>query len=356
MNNYQNVMALDTIFSQDQIENLKSWKNSLQTEVALSWKVEEDKAEEQIHALLEAKKFQKEGTLTADELDLMFHLMRNFSANRALSKLLYVNNGLEEFNRTLRDLFYGEAPFPKRVDNFFKLKGIGTQTLSQFLLALDSKKYPLMTSQTKDALNLDAQQEQKAMEIAIARFQIKDPKQYLERTLDYLRDFIIFEQIKELLDLEKYTSVNNFIWFAIREEREGLEEALESYASLSLEKDLKGYLAKNPNRIERGLTLVEKEFDTKEIGRIDLLLIDKKGYDVVVELKKGRKSDVVVGQLSRYIGWVMKNRNKKVRGIIIVSEPDERLEYSILPFRGMTKIKYYRVRFEITDEYKEEKA
>jgi len=72
----------------------------------------------------------------------------------------------------------------------------------------------------------------------------------------------------------------------------------------------------------------------------------------VVELKKGRKSDDVVGQLSRYMGWVMKNRSKKVRGIIIVSEPDDRLEYAILPFKGMIKIKYYKVKFEITDDYK----
>ena len=46
---------MDAIFSQDQIENLKSWKNSLQTEVALSWKVEEDKVEEQILKLEEKR-------------------------------------------------------------------------------------------------------------------------------------------------------------------------------------------------------------------------------------------------------------------------------------------------------------
>jgi len=346
-------LELEVIFSQDQIENLKSWKNALQTEKARSWKVEEDKATEQINALLKAKDFQKDGLLTAEELDLMFHLMRDFSANRALSKLLYVNNGLEEFNRKLKELYYGEAPFYKRVDNFFRLKGIGIQTLSQFLLALDATKYPLITSHTKDALDLDAQQEQKALELAIERFQIKNPKQYLEHTLDYFRDFIIFEQIKEISGLEKYTAVNNLIWFATLEEKEGPEEALESYASLTLEKDLKEYLAKNPTRIERGLELVEKEFDTKEIGRIDLLLTDKKGYDVVVELKKGKKSDDVVGQLSRYMGWVIKNRSKKVRGIIIVSEPDTRLEYATLPFKDMVKIKYYRVKFEIKDKYEE---
>jgi len=154
--------------------------------------------------------------------------------------------------------------------------------------------------------------------------------------------------------LEKYTSVNNLIWFATREEGEEPEEALESIASLSLEKDLRDYLAQNPFVIEKGLKLVDggKEFDTKEVGKIDLLLTDKNGYNVIVELKKGRSSDDIVGQLSRYTGWVMKNRSEKVRGIIIVNEPDERLEYSILPFRGMIKTKYYQVKFEVSDDFK----
>lgn len=174
---------------------------------------------------------------------------------RALSRLLYVDNGIEEFNKRLKDLYLGLAPFPQRVNDFFKLKGIGTQTLSQFLVALDPTKYPLITSQTKDALDLDAQQEQKAMEIAIKRFEITDQSSYLERTLDYLRDFVIFEQIKELLGLEKYMSVNNLIWYANKEAGEGPEEALETYASVSLEKDLRDYLANYPDRIERGLQL-----------------------------------------------------------------------------------------------------
>ncbi|MGD0072466.1 MAG: endonuclease NucS domain-containing protein [Candidatus Bathyarchaeia archaeon] len=305
---------------------------------------------------MDASNFSKGSNLSEANLDQIFHLMRNFSANRALSRLLYVKNGLELFNQKLRDLYYGETLFSKRVDNFFRLDGIGRQTLSQLLLALDSTKFPLITSQTKEALELDAQQEQKAMDLATKEFQIENPQQYLDQTVDYLRDFVIFEQIKELTNLEKYTSINNMIWFANAGDLEGPEGTLESYTSVSLEKDLKEYLAKNPHILEKGLKLIEKEFDTKEIGKIDLLLNDGKGYDVVAELKKGRTSDDVVGQLSRYMGWIMKNKNKKVRGIIVVSEPDPRLEYSILPFSGSLKIKYYRVKFEITDDYKENKG
>ena len=347
---------METVFSQDQIGKLLSWKNYLQTERVQNWRISEDKAEEEIHSILETSNFSKGGNLSEENLNQIFHLMRNFSANRALSRLLYVNNGLELFNQKLRELYYGQAPFSKRVDDFFRLEGIGRQTLSQLLLALDSGKYPLITYQTKEALELDAQQEQKATEIATKKFQIENPEQYLDLTLDYLRDFVIFEQIKELTNLEKYTSINNMIWLA-NQELEGPEEALKSYTSVSLEKDLKEYLAKNPHILEKGLKIVGKEFPAKEAGIIDLLLSDSKGYDVVVELKKGKTSDDVVGQLSRYMGWIMKNRNtKKVRGIVVVGEPDQRLEYSILPFGGSIKIKYYRVKFEITDEYKENES
>ena len=206
-----------------------------------------------------------------------------------------------------------------------------------------------------DALSLDAQQEQQAQQIAIEKYQVGNSQEYLELTLSYLAVSVIFEQIKELLNIEKYTSVNNMIWFANQEEDTGPAEAFEQYTSLSLEKDLKEYLAKNPHVLEKGLKLIRKEFPT-DVGSIDLLLQDNKGYDVITELKKGKESDNVVGQISRYMGWIIKNKNKKARGIIVVNEPDQRLDYSILPFNGLIKIKYYRVKFEVSDKYKEESA
>lgn len=340
-----------SLFSQDQIENLKNWKSALQTEIALHWKSEEDKAEVEVDALLKNRNFEGDGKLSADDFDLLFRLMKRFSANRNLSKLLYVQNGLDEFNLALKKLYYGADPLPDRVEGFFKLKGIGTQTLSQFLVALDSTKYPLITSQTRDGIGLDAEQEQAAMELAKATFAISDMDKYLERTQGYLRDYVVFNQVRELVGLEKFTSVNNMIWLALKKDSESDEEPLEDFTSVSLEKDLRDYLEKNPSAIETGLKLVQKEFDTNEIGKIDLLLQDKKGHDVVVELKKGKKNDEVVGQISRYMGWVMKNRNQKVRGIVIVNEPDDRLKYALLPFKGSIKLKYYRVKFEISDNY-----
>ena len=60
------------------------------------------------------------------------------------------------------------------------------------------------------------------------------------------------------------------------------------------------------------------EFDTKEVGRIDLLCTDQQGNFVVIEIKKDRSGDKVVGQIQRYMGWVKKHLagDKDVRGII----------------------------------------
>jgi len=92
-----------------------------------------------------------------------------------------------------------------------------------------------------------------------------------------------------------------------------------------------------------------------EIGRIDILAIDRKSKDfVVIELKKGRPSDQVVGQILRYMGWVKKNlctNGQSVRGLIICKDKDERLSYSLEMVQSLNiRAKYYKVAFDLRDE------
>jgi hypothetical protein len=51
----------------------------------------------------------------------------------------------------------------------------------------------------------------------------------------------------------------------------------------------------------------------------------------VFELKKGRSSDAVVGQVQRYMGWIagQARPREQVRGAIIVGRPDENLRSSV---------------------------
>ena len=337
--------------SVEQLENLRRWRSALETKEAKDWFEEEEEAERRIQNLLTRTNLEAGGELRPEDFDELFRLMKKFSANRALSNLLYNQIGVKQFNDLLRNLYYGKDSFQRRVDEMFKLRGIGIQTLSQFLVAQDSRQYPLVTSQTKEMLELDASQEEEARKDAMAKYGITNPDEFLERTIDFLSDSLVFEAVKQALALEKFTQVNNLIWFGRKQIKGETEETELPYTSLSVEDDLRDYLAAHPTLLEAGLSVVKKEFDAQEAGEIDILCKDKAGNHVVVELKKGRKSDVVVGQILRYIGWVMKTLKTKTRGIIVVNEPDDKLEFAILPLTEVIRVKYYRMKFELSDRY-----
>lgn len=80
-------------------------------------------------------------------------------------------------------------------------------------------------------------------------------------------------------------------------------------------------------------------------GRPDIVCIDKNTGDlVVIELKKGRSDEVVIGQIQKYLGWAMENlcrKDQNTRGIIIVKEVDEKLRLAVLPVRNLISLKTY---------------
>ena len=68
-------------------------------------------------------------------------------------------------------------------------------------------------------------------------------------------------------------------------------------------------------------------------GPIDILVLDKNKSDfLVVELKRDRASDSVIGQTTRYMGWVQENLCKpeqSANGLIIEHQQDENLRLSL---------------------------
>jgi len=80
-----------------------------------------------------------------------------------------------------------------------------------------------------------------------------------------------------------------------------------------------------------------------DTGPIDILAIrrDKKEL-LVIELKKGRASDIVVGQILRYMGYVLQElaeEDQKVKGVIIALEDDQRLRRALA---ASPPIEFYR--------------
>lgn len=128
------------------------------------------------------------------------------------------------------------------------------------------------------------------------------------------------------------------------------EKPSEPPTTLSVERDLRKYIAFNPSVVEKGLKLISEEYSVEDAGRIDVLCEDSEGNLVVIELKKGPSGDEVVGQTLRYMGWLkikMKDR-PNVRGIIVLGEPDNHVQYAVESVPNV-KIKYYKVHFEFTD-------
>lgn len=109
----------------------------------------------------------------------------------------------------------------------------------------------------------------------------------------------------------------------------------------ALEKHLEDFLVHNWASTDLGniYDIFEEEGDLvgqqypSDTGPIDILAISKDKKELlVVELKKGRASDVVVGQIQRYMGYVLDELaepDQTVHGVIIAMEDDLRLRRAL---------------------------
>lgn len=124
-----------------------------------------------------------------------------------------------------------------------------------------------------------------------------------------------------------------------------LEKHLEEFLIFNWDET---YLGKKFDLLIDEGTLLSQQYKT-DIGYIDLLVKDKKnGNYVVIELKKGQTSDATIGQVTRYMGWVkQKLEDQNVRGIIIASEYDQKLEYA-LQFVNEVDLLTYKIDFKLS--------
>lgn len=119
------------------------------------------------------------------------------------------------------------------------------------------------------------------------------------------------------------------------------DESIEDPSVFALEKHLEDFLVANWKSTELGKDylifedggeLIGKQYPT-DTGFIDILAISKDRKELlVVELKKGRASDNVVGQIQRYMGFVLEElaeEGQKVKGIIIALEDDNRIKRAL---------------------------
>ncbi len=128
------------------------------------------------------------------------------------------------------------------------------------------------------------------------------------------------------------------------------DETVEDPAAFAMEKHLEDFLVQNWAQ-----TVFAKEYDIyqedgergqqypTDTGAIDILAISKdKKTLLILELKKGRASDVVVGQILRYMGYVQEELaedGQSVKGIIIALEDDQRIRWAL---KLVPSVEFYR--------------
>ena len=129
------------------------------------------------------------------------------------------------------------------------------------------------------------------------------------------------------------------------------DPVVEDPVAFAMEKHLEDFLVKNWAQTELAQyfkiyeedgELVGQQYGT-DAGPIDILAISKDGQRLlVVELKRGRASDVVVGQILRYMGYVKEQiaePHQTVEGAIIALDDDQKLRWALLT---VPSISFYR--------------
>lgn len=133
---------------------------------------------------------------------------------------------------------------------------------------------------------------------------------------------------------------------------------VEDPTGFALERHLEDFLVTNWDQTElsKKYDIYEDEENTgqqfpTDTGPIDILAISKDRKELlVIELKKGRASDSVVGQIQRYMGYIkdeLLEEDQSVRGIIIALDEDKRIKRALSIANNISFYRY-RINFELT--------
>lgn len=129
------------------------------------------------------------------------------------------------------------------------------------------------------------------------------------------------------------------------------DATVEDPSAFAMEKHLEDFLVQNWGQTDLGREYDIYEEDGERVGQqyatdtgpLDILAISKdKKTLLIVELKKGRASDAVVGQALRYMGYVQEElaeEGQSVRGVIIALEDDQRIRRAL---KMVPSIVFYR--------------
>jgi hypothetical protein len=245
-----------------------------------------------------------------------------------------------------------EMLFPKGQSGF--VKGLGRAVATPILTVVYPNKYGVFNSKSEYCLKY------------FGLFpNLEGGASFAERYLavNQVLNRVAHEHDLSLLELDEV-----FGWFVPDEGTEDdgdafaqdEDETVEGVQRFGLERLLSDFLVYNWDKTSIGqrYELYEEDGDIAQeyytpIGRIDLLARDRKTGDwVVIELKRGCGSDVAVGQLLRYIGWVQEKlagEAESVKGVMVTGDADDRLRYALKPLSDRISLLTYTVHFQMQE-------
>lgn len=275
-----------------------------------------------------------------------------------------VTSDMEALKKYLRYLLNEEIPLKERLSTDFVekggywVKGIGKAVMSAILLVVYPQKYGVWNSRSEIAL--------KKLDL-FPKFLSRDSfaDKYLkvnEIILDLAQKYnISLWQLDGVLG--EISGNGPFETIQTEEEvveEEALEHGVMDLANFGMESHLEDFLIANWSKTIFGdrYDLIYDEGDLTSqqyrttVGEIDILAKGKNGEEfLVIELKKGRTSDAVVGQILRYIAWIRENmaNGKAVKGAVIVLDIDEKLKYALKELKDI-ELYIYQVNFKLTQQ------
>jgi len=270
-----------------------------------------------------------------------------------------ITQDIDRLRSALKILLDENKPLKERLDSLFPknkpnyIKGLGRAVVTPILMVVYPTKYGVYNTKSAKGLKKVGLEPEFGRGASFAEKYVK---------VNEVLNNLAAENDMSLFQLDE-------VWSRITEEprptpEEEEQEAEELSTGFGLEPHLRRFLVDNWEDTplgqlyeiltEDGETIGE-EYQTREVGRIDILARDKETNEwVVIELKSGRSSDAVVGQTLRYMNWVDKNlveRREGVKGIIIVREMDTNLEYALSALSGKVNIScfVYNVQFSLQE-------
>lgn len=153
---------------------------------------------------------------------------------------------------------------------------------------------------------------------------------------------------------EHHEEIDRFLATAPGQPAPGIvatDPVVEDPLAFAMEKHLEAFLVTNWSQTElaRDFRIYEEDGElagqqyATDAGPIDILAVSRDGNRLlVVELKRGRASDVVVGQILRYMGYVMEQiaePHQSVEGAIIALEDEPKLRWALA---AVPNIRFYR--------------